>query len=92
MPSTRLSKSSDRTGPQFSIEELLRSLGELPGGEGATVEELAETKGRSREWVRRRLQQLNKDGLLEVSFRNAKDVVGRTIHTPVYRLKNLTAR
>jgi predicted ArsR family transcriptional regulator len=76
--------------PDFTMEELLVALQQQPAtdGEGVSARELSEQLGRSRQWVLSHLGALARQGKLDKpQFRVGIGIDGRTIRTPLYRLK-----
>jgi len=55
--------------------------------DGATVKEMSHTLSHSDTWVRDRLQILNKDGKIVVSYRTVLNLVGTACRVPCYKIK-----
>ena len=69
--------------------ELLRLLQEdsLAEGEGVSTRELSNATKKTTEWVRKRIRKWWDEGKIDVSKRQEKDMLGRLVWVPVYRLK-----
>jgi len=78
--------------PGFSLGDLLRQAAREAGEDfdGLPMKELATLAGRSREWTRQQLNDLQEGGRLVVRFKRTRGMDGRLYQTPVYAVKGET--
>lgn len=67
---------------------LVAAVADPPSDDGMTVKELAESAGLSLSTTKDRIQALIRGGRLTVGHRIIRDVMGRRISVPVYRIKD----
>ncbi len=83
-----MSQSKEAPQPDFTMDELVALLRGEAGreAEGLTAAEIVLAIGRSRTWVDKRLNDLNRRGRLRIGHKRSRDRTGRLAWLPTYSL------